>query len=161
MKIGNVFNVFFLSNPLYRGMAEKIILIGSGICGLVFSWKMLAIFPLSNILGAILIILAFSFHRWAEKNHRQAHKKSQDIEILVTAGVYSKIRHPLYLSLILQNIGIALAFGVMITFVLALLTIIHWIVTALTEEAALLHTFPHEYLQYKQKVRWRMIPGVF
>jgi protein-S-isoprenylcysteine O-methyltransferase Ste14 len=43
---------------------------------------------------------------------------------------------------------------------MALLTIIHWIVTALKEEAVLLQKFSHEYVQYKQEVRWRMIPGV-
>jgi len=161
MKIGNFFNVFFLSTPFYRGMAEKIILIGTGICGLVFSWKTFSIFPLSNILGGILVLLAYAFHRWTEKDHKQAHKESQDVETIVITGVYSKIRHPLYLSLILQNIGIALAFGVMIIFVMALLTIIHWIVTVLKEEAVLLQTFPHEYMRYKQEVRWRMIPGVF
>jgi protein-S-isoprenylcysteine O-methyltransferase Ste14 len=161
MKTENVFNAFFLSSPLYRGIAEKIILVGTGICGVVFSWAPLSIFPLSNILGGILILLAFAFHQWSEKYHKQAHNKSQDIEILVTTGVYAKIRHPLYLSLILQNIGIALVFGVMITFVLVLLTIIHWVVTALTEEAALAQQFPSDYRRYKQKVRWRMIPGIF
>jgi len=80
---------------------------------------------------------------------------------LVITGVYTNIRHPLYRSLILQNICIALAFGVMITFILALLTIIHWIVTALKEEGVLLQTFPHVYIRYKQEVRWRMIPGIF
>ena len=161
MKSWNVLNAFFLSNPFYRGMAEKIILIVTGICGLVFSWKTFSIFPLSNILGGILVLLAYAFHRWTEKHHNQAHKESQDIETIVTTGVYLKIRHPLYLSLIAMNIGIALAFGVMITFVMALLTIIHWIITALKEEAVLLQTFPHEYMQYRQEVRWRMIPGVF
>jgi protein-S-isoprenylcysteine O-methyltransferase Ste14 len=161
MKIGNVLNVFFLSNPLYRGMAEKIILIGTGICGLVFSWKTLSIFPLSNILGGILVLLALTFYRWAEKDHKQAHQESQNIETLVTTGIYSKVRHPLYLSLIAMNIGIGLAFGVMITFLVALLTMIHWIVTAFKEEAVLLQKVPHEYVQYKQEVRWRMIPGVF
>jgi len=161
MKSWNVLNAFFLSNPFYRGMAEKIILIVTGICGLVFSWKTFSIFPLSNILGGILVLLAYAFHRWTEKDHNQAHKESQDIETIVTTGVYLKIRHPLYLSLIAMNIGIALAFGVMITFVMALLTIIHWIITALKEEAVLLQTFPHEYMQYRQEVRWRMIPGVF
>jgi protein-S-isoprenylcysteine O-methyltransferase Ste14 len=161
MKIYNVLNAFFLSNPFYRGMAEKIILIATGICGLVFSWKTFSIFPLSNILGCILVLLAYAFHRWTEKDHKQAHKESQDVETIVITGVYSKIRHPLYLSLIAMNIGIALAFGVMMTFVLALLTIIHWIVTAFKEEAVLLQKFFHEYMQYKQEVRWRMIAGVF
>ena len=93
-------------------MAEKIILTGTGICGLFFSWKTLSIFPLSNILGGILVLLGFAFHRWTEKDHQQAHRESEDIETIVTTGAYSKIRHPLYLSLIAMNIGIALAFGV-------------------------------------------------
>jgi protein-S-isoprenylcysteine O-methyltransferase Ste14 len=49
----------------------------------------------------------------------------------------------------------------MITFVIALLTIVHWTVTALKEEAVLMQTFPQDYLRYKQKVPWRIIPGVF
>lgn len=161
MKGYHIFNAFFISNPLYRGMAEKIILIGTGICGLVFSWKTFSIFPLSNVFGGILVIFAYMFHKWVEKGHRQAHEKLQDIDKIVTTGVYSKIRHPLYLSLITMNIGIALAFGVMMTFALVLLTVIHWIITALKEEETLLKTFPHEYTRYTQQVRWLMIPGVF
>jgi len=60
-----------------------------------------------------------------------------------------------------MNVGIALASGVMITFVIDLLTIIHWIITLLKEEKVLLQKFPNEYRRYKQEVRWRMIPGVF
>ena len=161
MKSHNVLNAFFLSNPLYRGMAEKIILVGTGICGLVFSWKMFPIFPLSHMLGGILILLAYGFHQWAHKKHKQAHKESKEIETLVITGGFSKIRHPLYLSLIFMNIGIALAFGVMMTSALALLTIIHWVLTAIKEEEALLKQFPVEYARYKQRVRWRMIPWIF
>lgn len=81
--------------------------------------------------------------------------------MIVTTGVYSKVRHPLYLSMIVMNVAIALAFGVMMTFVIAFLTIIHWIVTSLKEEEVLLQKFPNEYMRYKQEVRWRMIPRVF
>jgi arginine exporter protein ArgO len=63
MKTCDVLNAFFLSNPLYRGMAEKIILVGTGICGLVFSWKKIPIFSLSHMLGGILILLAYGFHQ--------------------------------------------------------------------------------------------------
>ena len=161
MKSSNVLNAFFLSNPFYRGMAEKIILVGTGICGLVFSWKTFPIFPLSHMLGGILILLAYVFHQWAHKKHKQAHEESQEIETVVTTGVFSKIRHPLYLSFIFMNIGIALAFGVMITSAVALLTIIHWVLTTLKEEEALMKQFPAEYARYKQQVRWRMIPWIF
>jgi protein-S-isoprenylcysteine O-methyltransferase Ste14 len=60
-----------------------------------------------------------------------------------------------------MNIGIGLAFGVMITLALALVTIIHWVLTALKEEEALIKRFPVEYMRYKQQVRWRMIPWIF
>jgi protein-S-isoprenylcysteine O-methyltransferase Ste14 len=49
----------------------------------------------------------------------------------------------------------------MITSVLAFLTIIHWVLTALKEEEALMKQFPAEYARYKQSVRWRMIPWIF
>ena len=161
MKSESVIDAFLLSNPFHRGMIEWIILVGSGICGLVFSWTQFSIFPVSNIVGGLLILLAFGFHLWAEKEHRQAHERSEAIDMLVTSGAYAKIRHPLYLSIIILNIGIALSFGVFLTFIISLLTIIHWIATALKEEEALLQKFPDEYNQYKISVRWRMIPGIF
>lgn len=161
MKSKSIIDAFLLSNPFHRGMIEWIILVGTGICGLVFSWTKFSIFPISNILGALLIISSFVFHSWAEKENRQAHKRSEVIDTIVTSGVYTKIRHPLYISIIFMNIGIALAFGIMITVILSLLTIVHWIATSLKEEEALLQRFPDAYNQYKQAVRWRMIPGVF
>ncbi len=152
---------FFLSNPFKRGIIEWIILIGTGICGLVFSWKNFSIYPVSNVLGGFLILFAFLFHGWAEKNHKHAHERSENIEMIVNTGVYSKIRHPLYLSIIVLNIGIALSFGVLITLIIVLLTAIHWIATSYKEEQILLQRFQDEYLQYKKSVRWRMIPGIF
>ena len=157
----NILNIFFLSNPVYRGMVEKIILIGTGICGLIFSWKQFPIFPFSHILGGIVILVAFGFHWVSHRKHKQAHEIAQKIEAIVTTGSFSNIRHPLYLSLIVMNIGIGIAFGVIVTFVLALVTIIHWVLTALKEEEALMEKFPTDYARYKQRVRWRMIPLVF
>jgi protein-S-isoprenylcysteine O-methyltransferase Ste14 len=161
MKDCNVLNAFFLSNPLYRGMVGNAILVVTGINGLIFSWKTFPIFSFSHLSGGILILLAFGFHEWAHRKHSQAHKESREIEAIVTTGVFSKIRHPLYLSVIVMNIGIAIAFGILVTSVLALLTIIHWILTALKEEDALMKRFPVEYARYKQQVRWRMIPWIF
>jgi protein-S-isoprenylcysteine O-methyltransferase Ste14 len=157
----NVINKVFLSNPVYRGSVEKIILIGTGICGLIFSWKQFPIFPFSHLVGCIVIVVAFGFHWISHKKHKQAHDTAQKIETIITTGSFSKIRHPLYLSLIVLNIGIGIAFGVLVTFVLALATIIHWILTALKEEEALMEKFPTDYARYRKRVRWRMIPLVF
>jgi len=161
MKSGSIIDSFLLSNPFHRGMVECLILVATGICGLVFSWAKFSIFPVSNILGGLFILLAFGIHLWTEKEHRHAHERSEDINTLVTSGTYAIIRHPLYLIIIIQNIGIGLSFGVLLTFIMALLTIIHWIATSLKEEEVLLQKFPDAYNQYKISVRWRMIPGIF
>lgn len=161
MENSSIIDSFLLSNPFHRGVVETGILVGSGILGLMFSWAKFSVPPVSNILGGILILSAFLFHCRSEKDHKQAHVKSEDISCIVTSGIYSKIRHPLYLSIIIVNIGIGLAFGIMMTFILALLTILHWIFTALKEEEALMKQFPDEYSKYKQMIRWRMIPWVF
>jgi protein-S-isoprenylcysteine O-methyltransferase Ste14 len=65
------------------------------------------------------------------------------------------------LLLIVLNLGIALAFGVRLTLLVALLSVGHWIATALREEAALQQRFPHTYRRYQRTTRWRMIPGLF
>jgi len=161
MNITRALHTFLQSNPLYRGLAEKIVIVATGIGGLVCSWVTLPFSPWSNILGGLLAFAAYAFHLWAERDHREAHSVSQDIEFLVTSGVYAKIRHPLYLSLIAMNIGLALAFGVLVTCVLALLSVGHWTLTAREEEAVLSQRFPQAYARYRQKVRWRMIPGIF
>ncbi|MBW8004049.1 MAG: isoprenylcysteine carboxylmethyltransferase family protein [Planctomycetes bacterium] len=80
---------------------------------------------------------------------------------IVTTGIYSKIRHPLYLSLIFINLGIGLAFRVIWTLIIAVVTGVLAIMTALKEEEFLLKEFPEEYSQYKKDVQWRLLPHIF
>jgi len=161
MKNRNLIDTILLSNPIYRGIIEYTLLLGTGITGLIFYWPKLPFFPVLNIVGGILVLSGFLFHVHAGKNHQQAHERSADIKKIVNNGVFSKIRHPLYLSAIFINLGIALAFGVVVTFVIALCSIFHWIITALKEEEFLLKKFAQEYNKYKKNVRWRFIPGIF
>lgn len=58
----SIIDSFLLSNPFHRGMVESVILVGSGIFGLVFSWPKFFVPPVSNILGGLLILAAFLFH---------------------------------------------------------------------------------------------------
>jgi protein-S-isoprenylcysteine O-methyltransferase Ste14 len=151
----------FASNPMHRGMVEYLLLFGTGILGLIFSWSKIPFFPASNIVGGVLIAAGLLFHLYAEKKHRQAHEKSADIERIVQEGMFARIRHPLYLGIIVMNVGIALAFGVVITLIIALLSVFHWIVSALKEEEFLLQKFGNEYKRYMNNVKWRFIPFIF
>jgi protein-S-isoprenylcysteine O-methyltransferase Ste14 len=92
---------------------------------------------------------------------KQAHNKSSEIKNIVTNGIYSRLRHPIYLSLIIMNIGIALAFNSWISLFFAIIFALSWILTALEEEKYLLNKFGGEYEEYMKNVRWRLIPGIF
>ena len=56
MKNENLIDSLLLSNPIYRGMIEYLLLIGTGILGLFFSWSKLPFLPVLNIVGGILIL---------------------------------------------------------------------------------------------------------
>jgi protein-S-isoprenylcysteine O-methyltransferase Ste14 len=157
----SVFDLILLANPIYISGIEGVLLIGTGILGWVFSWPKMPLFPALNVIGGVLFLSGVVLHHYCERVHQQAHHQSDDITRIVTAGVYSKIRHPLYLSMIFINLGIGLAFGIIWTFILAVLIKARIIMSALKEEEFLLDRYPEEYGQYKQCVRWRMIPGVF
>jgi len=161
MKNGNLIDTVLLSNPIHRGMIEYLLLIGTGILGLFFSWSKLPFFPMLNIVGGILILSGFLSHVYIGKDHKQAHEKSADIVKIVKNGGFSKIRHPLYLTAIIINLGIALAFGIVLTLLIAVCSTFHWIITALKEEEFLLQKFGQDYSQYKKNVRWRFLPGIF
>jgi hypothetical protein len=56
MKNWNLIDTVLLSNPIHRGMIEFLLLIGTGILGLLFSWPQLPFSPVLTIVGGILIL---------------------------------------------------------------------------------------------------------
>ena len=78
---------------------------------------------------------------------------------IVSTGLYSVVRHPIYLGYLITHVGFVLAhptlwnLAVLATSDLALLT------RAVCEERTLEHA--EEYRAYQQRVRWRVVPGLF
>ena len=150
-----------LVNPAIRGLIEWACMVLVGITGLVYSWPRIPLIPYINLFGAILLVLGLLLHMHCEKTHKQAHASSDQINTIVTTGVYTRLRHPIYLSLIMMHIGLGFIFGLAITVILSVLFSLFWIPTALTEEKFLLQQFPESYHHYMQDVKWRIIPNVF
>jgi len=105
--------------------------------------------------------LGFIIHGISHKTHKEAHSKAENIEKIVTEGIYSKIRHPGYLGLILVYLGVALWFGNILPVILSIIFSVLLILTALKEEEYLLRKFGKEYEEYMKQVPWRFIPKVF
>jgi len=80
-----------------------------------------------SIIGWSLFILGFYIHHLSHIEHPKAHLDTKDIDYVARHEVYAWVRHPSYLGLILALFGLALAFGSIPAFIIALaLTFYHY-----------------------------------
>lgn len=95
---------------------------------------------LMGVLGILLLIVSImTKHGFGESDH------------LITKGIYTRIRHPMYLSIILIHIGFPLGSGSLLT----LASVIIWIPLIVLwkhwEEENLEKRFGKEYSEYKKR----------
>ncbi len=69
---------------------------------------------------------------------------------LVTDGIYSRVRHPLYLATLLMFSAFSLIYPFPVVFVFSLSMIIYTMIGAYFEERKLLKYYGDEYLEYKK-----------
>jgi protein-S-isoprenylcysteine O-methyltransferase Ste14 len=79
---------------------------------------------------------------------------------LVTRGIYSLIRHPSYLGMLVLCLGWALAFRAGVGVLLTALLIPVLVGRMNAEETLLRDQFGEEYIEYRRRT-WRLIPGVY
>ena len=79
---------------------------------------------------------------------------------LVTTGVYTVIRHPSYLGLLINELGWALAFRSMAGVLLTALTIVPIIARIQAEEILLRSEFGADYDAYRSQTS-RLVPGIY
>ena len=90
---------------------------------------------------------------------------SRSIEVMegqkvVSTGLYGIVRHPMYTATIAMVLAMPLVMGswwaflVMVPYVIA-------IVTRIKDEETLLTKELEGYLEYKEKVRWKLIPYIW
>ena len=79
---------------------------------------------------------------------------------LVTNGIYSTVRNPSYLGLLVMSVGWALAFRSLVGVLLAALCIVPLIARMRSEEALLRLQFGEQYDAYCRRT-WRLVPGLY
>jgi protein-S-isoprenylcysteine O-methyltransferase Ste14 len=152
---------YLLAKPTIRMIIEWPILIGVSIIGTVFSLQTIPFYPISIIIGVILLVIGFIIHGSSHRIHKQAHQQSENIENLVTEGIYSEMRHPCYLGLILIYFGFAFSCGIVWILAPVVIFSILTVLTAIREEELMEEKFGEEYEEYMKQVRWRFIPRIF
>ena len=114
--------------------------------------------------GGILIILSGMLATWAmaENNYFSSVVRIQDNreQTVVTSGPYQYIRHPGYLGAILYYLGTPMVLDSWISFFPVLIIIIGFIFRIQFEERTLKEELDG-YERYTQKVKYRLIPGIW
>ena len=102
-------------------------------------------------IGTPIVLLSFYFESKASRTLESSHAKPEEIKKLMTSGIYSKIRHPIYLGRILLNIGFLIIFPIIPMIFVSIAFILIWYLIALYEEKVLVGKFK-KYKNYKKRV---------
>ena len=78
----------------------------------------------------------------------------------MTSGPYAVVRHPMYVGIILQNLGTPLILGSRWAYVPSGLVVALFVVRTALEDRTLQEELPG-YREYARRVRYRLVPGVW
>jgi protein-S-isoprenylcysteine O-methyltransferase Ste14 len=85
----------------------------------------------------------------------------KDKGLLVTDGIYGRVRHPLYMSNILMALGMALLMNSLVAFGFTIFYFFGFGAIIYFEEIGLVEQYGEQYTAYRQQVPWKMVPMVF
>jgi len=80
---------------------------------------------------------------------------------IVTGGPYAIVRHPYYFGFLLLTTGLVVILPQVETIALALLSWVVIIGQIKAEEEDLIKRYGNKYKEYQDRVRWRLIPGIY
>jgi protein-S-isoprenylcysteine O-methyltransferase Ste14 len=128
-----------------------------------FNWS--PVFPLWLIVpGFILITTGYAFGMWAMIENRffssTVRIQTDRGHAVCDSGPYRVVRHPGYAGNLLPLLGIVLALGSVWTLIPAGSALIIAVIRTALEDQTLQEELPG-YRDYAQRVRYRLIPGVY
>ena len=128
-----------------------------------FQW-----YPISsiwlNILGLILCGLGYGLAVWALAENRffssVVRIQTERGHVVCDSGPYRYIRHPGYAGNLLPLVGIVLALGSVWALIPAAVALVIVVIRTELEDRTLKAELPG-YADYAQRVRYRLIPGIY
>jgi protein-S-isoprenylcysteine O-methyltransferase Ste14 len=130
-----------------------------------FRWRLLPRpDPFVSALGLVMFIVGWVFMTLAFRANAFAapvvkHQKDRDHRVIDT-GAYALVRHPMYTGVVLLLPGLALWLESTAAALFALVPIALLAIRILVEENFLHRELPG-YTDYTQRIRWRLIPGLW
>ena len=137
-------------------------IIGFILAGLDFRFKWFILPPIvSYIFGGVFIL---AYIMWAEVLRENTYLsrtiKVEKDQKIIDSGLYGIVRHPMYFATIVLFLSMPLVLGSLISFFVFLIYPVLIIVRIVNEEK-LLEEQLDGYVEYKKKVKYRIIPFIW
>jgi len=114
------------------------------------------------IFSDVMILVGYSifFLVMRENSYASRTVEIQEGQKVISSGPYAIVRHPMYVGVLLLYLFSPLALGSWVALIPMLGIVTFIIIRIIDEEKALLQGL-EGYSEYTQKVRYRLIPGVW
>jgi protein-S-isoprenylcysteine O-methyltransferase Ste14 len=125
-----------------------------------FGWSSVptAVVVVGDVLVAVGIGLAYAVI--TQNNYAAATITVEAGQPVVSTGVYGVVRHPMYVGALTMTIGTPLALGSYWGLLVVVAGVLVFVARILDEERALRQDL-EGYAEYMDKVRYRLVPGVW
>ena len=153
-----------------KEMTQKRVLALSGLMfisafvlsGLSFRFGWLRFPGWVSVLGATLFLLGYALYAFVLKENAYLARtvKVEEGQKLVDTGLYGLVRHPMYMATLLLFLSMPLILGSLLGFLVMLCYPFIIARRIGNEEKVLLRDLPG-YADYRKKVRWRLVPGIW
>ena len=137
-------------------------LVGFVLAGLDFRFGWLPLPQWVSIVATVLFLLAYLMYAEVLRENTFLSRtiEVQENQTVVSTGLYGIVRHPMYSATVVLFLAMPLVLGSLISFVVFLAYPLLIAKRIRNEEQVLEEGLPG-YREYKEKVRWRMIPYIW
>ena len=153
-KIGEQKSVIKLSSLMF--------IVGFILAGLDYRFSLLPLPSFISIIGSILFIISYVLYAEVlrENTYLSRTIKVEKNQKVIDTGLYSIVRHPMYMATLILFLSMPLVLGSIISF-LVFLIYPFIIIKRLKNEEEFLEKELDGYSEYKKKVKYRLIPFIY
>lgn len=143
-------------------LSAIIFLLGFVAAGLDFRFALSTVPHVLKIIAAVIFLLSYVLYAEVMRENAYLSRtvKVEENQALVSTGLYSFIRHPMYAATVLMFLSIPLILGSFVSFFIFIFYPAIIIVRIKNEEKVLSEQLIG-YEEYKKKVKYRLIPFVW
>ncbi len=136
--------------------------VGFVIAGLDFRFKWFQIPKSIVIISTVIFLVGYALYAEVlrENTYLSRTIEVQKNQKVIDTGLYGIIRHPMYSATILLFLAMPLVLGSLISFAVFLIYPV-LIVLRIKDEEKMLETELEGYIEYKKKVKYRLIPFIW